>query len=106
MYAVIKAGCHQYRVEKGESLTIDKVEGQVGDKVSFDQVLLLKEKEEEGVILGKPTVKGAFVEAVIREQKRAPKVIIFKYKRRKNYKKKRGHKQPLTTVEIQKIGKK
>ncbi len=100
MYAVIKAGGHQYRVSPGQEVTVDFVEGKEGDKVTFDQVLMLGGKE---TVVGAPVVSGAKVEAVIKKQTRNPKVIVFKYKRRKNYKVTRGHKQPVTVVEIAKI---
>lgn len=97
MYAVIKAGGHQYRVTKGEVLEIDRLEGQEGDAVTFDKVMMLG---GETIKVGSPLIEGARVEAVIKEQKRAPKIIVFKKKRRQGYKRKRGHKQPLTLVEI------
>lgn len=100
MYAVIKAGGHQYRVKEGESLTIDKIEGNAGDKVVFDKVLMVGGTK---TVMGEPLVSGAAVEATIKEQTRDPKIIVFKYRRRKNYKKTRGHKQPVTVVEIGKI---
>jgi len=100
VYAVIKAGGHQYRVSPGQEVTVDFVEGKEGDKVTFDQVLMLGGKE---TVVGAPVVSGAKVEAVIKKQTRNPKVIVFKYKRRKNYKVTRGHKQPVTVVEIAKI---
>ena len=100
MYAVIKAGAHQYRVKEGDTFEIDKVDGAAGDKIKFDQVLMLGGEKPR---FGLPLISGASVEAVIKEQARQPKIIIFKYKRRKNYKKKRGHKQPVTVVEISKI---
>lgn len=101
MYAVIKTGSHQYRVQEGETLTIEKVEGNPGDSLSFSDVLMLQ--NGESTVVGKPLVEGATVEAKICEQSRADKVIVFKYKRRKNYKVKRGHKQHQTVVEISKI---
>ena len=100
-YAVIQAGGHQYRVKEGDTLPIDKLDGQVGDKVRFDRVLLVQ--DDQGIQVGKPFLAKALVEATIKEQKRDKKVLVFKYKRRKNYKKMRGHKQPLTVVEIGKI---
>ncbi len=100
MYAVIKAGGHQYKVEEGNTLTVDFIQGNPGDKVSFDKVLMLSTKQ---TVVGKPLVAGATVEAVIKEQSRLPKVIVFKYRRRKNYKKTRGHKQPVTQIEVTKI---
>lgn len=100
MYAVIKAGGHQYRVKEGDVLQIDKLEGQAGDKVTFDKVLMVGGAK---TTIGAPLVAGASVDATIKEQLRAPKIIVFKYKRRKNYKRTKGHKQPITTVEIGKI---
>lgn len=100
-YAVIQAGGHQYRVKEGDTLPIDKLIGEVGDKVCFDKVLLVQ--NEKGIHFGKPFLAKAQVEATIKEQTRDKKVLVFKYKRRKNYKKMRGHKQPITVVEIGKI---
>lgn len=97
MYAVIKASGHQYRVSEGEEITIDYQKGNVGDKLSFDQVLMVSDK------VGAPLVDGASVEAVIKKQTHNPKVVVFKFKRRKDYKRTRGHKQPMTVVEISKI---
>lgn len=100
-YAVFQAGGHQYRVKVGDTIPVDKLDGQVGDKVSFDKVLLVN--DEKGIQFGKPFLAKAHVEATIKEQKRDTKVLVFKYKRRKNYKKMRGHKQPITVIEIGKI---
>ena len=100
MYAVFKTGAHQYNVKEGDVLTIDKIEGGAGDKVTFDQVMLVGGNSPK---IGAPLVAGASVEAVIEEQTRNPKIIVFKYKRRKNYKKTRGHKQPVTVVKVSKI---
>lgn len=100
MYAVIKSGGHQYRVTEGLQFDVQKIAGNEGDKVTFDQVLLVGGKS---LNVGSPTVSGATVEATIKRQFRDDKVWVFKYKRRKNYKKLRGHRQPLTTVEVTKI---
>jgi large subunit ribosomal protein L21 len=97
MYAVIKTGGKQYRVSKGDKIFVEKLEGNVGDAVSFDQVLLLG---GEAVKVGKPLVAGAKVEAKILEHGRGEKIIIFKFRRRKNYHRKTGHRQPFTTLEI------
>lgn len=97
MYAVIKTGGKQYRVSKGDKIFVEKLEGNVGDAVSFDQVLLLG---GEAVKIGKPLVSGAKVEAKILEHGRGEKVIIFKFRRRKNYHRKTGHRQPFTTLQI------
>ena len=83
-----------------KSEEVDFLKGNEGDKVTFDQVLMVGGSTPK---VGAPLVSGATVEATIKEQTRASKVIVFKYKRRKNYKRTRGHKQPLTIVEIGKI---
>lgn len=100
MYAVIQTGAHQYRVKEGDTVTIDKIEGNAGDKVTFDKVMMVGGSK---VVVGAPLVAGASVEATITGQTRNPKIIIFKYKRRKNYKRTQGHKQPVTVVTIGKI---
>ena len=100
-YAVIQAGGHQYRVQEGDTIPIDKIDGQVGEKVIFDKILLMK--NENGMQVGQPFLSNIQIEATIKEQKRDKKIIVFKYKRRKNHKKMRGHKQPLTVVEIGKL---
>jgi len=100
MYAVIKAGAHQYRVSEGDELTIDLVNGNEGDALKFDQVLLVGGDKQ---MIGQPLVSGASVLATIKRQMFNPKVTIFKYRRRKGYKKTRGHKQPVTVVQIGKI---
>ena len=100
MYAVIKAGGHQYMVRQGEEVTVDRIAGNEGDAVIFDHVLMIGGDKP---VFGVPIVNGAKVEAVIKQQTRDPKVIVFKFRRRKNYKKTRGHKQPVTVVEIKNI---
>ncbi len=102
MFAVVKSGGHQYKVEKGDEVVVDKINGNVGDSVDLDKVLMLG---GETPSFGAPFVKGAKVEAVIKTQNRAPKIIVFKYNRRKNYKVNRGHKQPQTVIEIKNISK-
>ncbi len=97
MYAVIKTGGKQYRVAKGDKIFVEKLAGNVGDAVSFDQVLMIG---GDTIKLGKPLVAGAKVEAKILEQDRGKKVIIFKFRRRKNYHRKTGHRQPFTALEI------
>lgn len=98
MYAVIKTGGKQYRVSKGEKLRVEKLAGNVGDVVTLGEVLLLG--EGESIKVGQPTVSGAKVEAKIVAQDRADKIIIFKFRRRKNYRRKSGHRQPFTALEI------
>jgi large subunit ribosomal protein L21 len=100
MYAVFKTGSKQYRVEKGDKLRVEKLPGGVGDAVSFDDVLLVS---GEALKLGKPIVSGAKVEAKILSQGLGQKIIVFKFRRRKNYRRKRGHRQPFTALEITNI---
>jgi large subunit ribosomal protein L21 len=97
MYAVIKTGGKQYRVSKGDKLRVEKLPGNVGDAVTFDQVLLVG---GEALKLGKPLVGGAKVEAKITGQGLGKKLIVFKFRRRKNYRRKNGHRQPYTALEI------
>ena len=102
MYAVIKTGGKQYRVAKGDKLRIEKLPAAVGETVTFGEVLLLGGREGGGetLTLGKPLVAGAKVEAKVVGQDRAKKIIVFKFRRRKNYRRKNGHRQPFTAVEI------
>lgn len=98
MYAVIKTGGKQYRVAQGDRLRVEKLPGNVGDNVTLGEVLLVG--SGEGVKVGAPLVSGAKVEAKIVAQDRSPKIIIFKFRRRKNYRRKTGHRQPFTALEI------
>ena len=100
MYAVIKTGGKQYRVEKGDKLRVEKLAGSVGDAVTFDQVLMVA---GEALKLGKPLVGGAKVEAKIVGQGLGKKLVVFKFRRRKNYRRKNGHRQPFTALEITSI---
>jgi len=97
--AVIKTGGKQYKIAPKQKLKIEKIEGEEGGKVSFDEVLLLVENTKTQV--GQPFIKGAKVSAKILKQDRADKVTIFKYKSKKRYHVKRGHRQPFSLVEIQ-----
>ena len=97
MYAVIKTGGKQYRVSEGDRLRIEKLPGDVGASVQFDDVLMLG---GDKVAVGTPVVTGAKVTGQILAQDRAKKVIVFKMKRRKRYRRKRGHRQPFTDVKI------
>jgi large subunit ribosomal protein L21 len=97
MYAVFKTGGKQYRVAKGDRLRVEKVIGNVGESITFDEVLLVG---GESLKLGTPMVGGAKVEAKIVDQALGRKIIVFKFRRRKNYRRKRGHRQPFTALEI------
>jgi large subunit ribosomal protein L21 len=98
MYAVVKTGGKQYRVSKGDRVRIEKIPGDVGTEVSFDQVLMIGGTDD--VKVGTPVVSGATVSARIVKQDRSRKVMVFKFKRRQGYKKKQGHRQAYTQVEI------
>ncbi len=101
MFAVIKTGGKQYIVKPGDRLKVEKIEGQIGDTVEISEVLLINKNGE--VKIGTPVVEGAKVIATIVEQGKAPKVIVFKKKAKKGYKRKRGHRQFYTTIEIKEI---
>ena len=98
MFAVIKTGGKQYKVAAEDTITVMTLAGEPGDKVTFDTVLMLV--DGEATTVGAPLVAGATVSAEIVEQARGPKVIAFKKRRRKNSKRKRGHRQDLTIVRI------
>ncbi len=97
MYAVIKTGGKQYRVTEGQSLRVEKLAGDPGQTVTFNEVLLLGGDKPT---IGQPTVAGAKVEAQIVRHDRADKIIVFKFRRRKNYRRKQGHRQPYTELKI------
>ncbi len=101
MYAVIRTGGKQYKVAPEDVLQIEKLEAAAGDAVNFSDVLMVA--GESGPQFGAPLVSGALVSAEVVEHGRGPKVIIFKKKRRQNYRRKRGHRQELTTVRILEI---
>jgi large subunit ribosomal protein L21 len=98
MYAVIKTGGKQYRVSKDDVIEVEKIDGDAGAKVTFGDVLMIGDEGKLNV--GKPTVAGASVDAEVIEQKRAKTIIVFKKIRRQNYRRRNGHRQPLTKVRI------
>lgn len=97
MFAVIQTGGKQYRVAEGDRLRVEKLAGDVGSKITFDKVLLVG---GESTKVGTPLVSGAKVSAEIVAQDRDKKVIVFKFRRRKNYRRKQGHRQPYTELKI------
>lgn len=101
MYAVIASGGKQYRVREGDILRVEKITGEVGQPVSFDKVLLLA--DDDNVQVGRPAVDSALVSGHIVEQGKSRKVVVFKYKRRKRYRRKQGHRQLFTAVKIDSI---
>ncbi len=98
MFAIIETGGKQYRVTKDDVISIEKIAGKPGDNVTLDQVLLLN--DDKDINLGTPLLKGAKVSATIVNQAKADKVIVFKKKRRKNYRRLKGHRQELTYLKI------
>ena len=98
VYAVIKTGGKQYRVQQGDVIYIEKLDSQAGDAVSFDEVLLVG--KEGATEIGNPTVSGAKVEGKVLSQVKGRKIVVYKYKAKKNERKKQGHRQPYTKVEI------
>ena len=100
MYAVIATGGKQYRVSEGDVIFIEKIDAEVDSTVSFDVLLVGNDGE---VKVGTPLVEGAKVEGKVLGQVRGEKIIVYKYKSKKNYHRKNGHRQPYTKVEITKI---
>jgi large subunit ribosomal protein L21 len=101
MYAVVASGGKQYKVEAGEILRVEKIEGDVGAPVAFDKVLMFSDGEH--VQIGQPVLTNVVVNGHIVEQKRAKKILVFKYKRRKRYRRKQGHRQYFTAIKIDSI---
>ena len=100
-YAVVKTGGKQYRVAEGDTIRVEKLAGEPGGSVTLDDVLLVVDGET--VSVGKPTVEGAKVTAEVVEEGRARKVLVFKYRRRKRYRRKNGHRQPFTALKVTSI---
>ena len=101
MYAVIQTGGKQVKIEKGEHVVVEKLPGNPGDEVVIDKVLLLGGTDK--VVIGRPMVDGAKVVAKVVSQRRGPKIIVFKKRSKKGYKKTQGHRQYITELEIKEI---
>lgn len=101
MFAVIETGGKQYKVKKGDIITVEKIEGGEGTKVEFNKVLLLNTGDQ--LKIGTPLVEGVKVEGEILKQGKGEKLIVFKFKRRKRYRRKKGHRQLYTQVKINEI---
>jgi large subunit ribosomal protein L21 len=101
MFAVVRTGGKQLRVEPGESVRVEKLAGEIGEAVEFREVLLVGGDGEARI--GTPLVKGATVVGTITDQARGPKLTIFKMKRRTGYRRKSGHRQPYTEVRVDRI---
>lgn len=102
-FAVIKTGGKQYIVAEGDKLLIEKLGQPIGAEFDFDQILLVTNGAPENAKIGSPLVEGAKVKARVLERGRGDKKIVFKYSNKTRYKKKKGHRQPFTRVEILKI---
>src|SRR5690554_5467854 len=100
MYAVVEIGGKQYKVQEGDVIFVDKLPAEEGDVVTFDKVLAVS--QEGTITFGKPLVSGAKVEAKVLGHGKDKKIIVFKYKPKKNYRRKQGHRQPYTKVQIDK----
>ena len=101
MYAIIRTGGKQYRVQQGDEFRVEKLDAQVGDTVVFDEVVAVG---GDKFVAGTPLVEGCAVTAEVLEQGKADKVIIYKYKAKKDYRRKNGHRQPYTLVKVTEIG--
>ena len=101
MYAIVKTGGKQYKVAQGDVLFVEKLEANEGDVVTLDQVLAVA--GENGLTVGAPVVEGATVTAKVVAQGKAKKVIVYKYKAKKDYRRKQGHRQPYTKLVIESI---
>lgn len=101
MYAIIKTGGKQYKVSEGDLVRVEKLPYEVGETVEFDEVLLVA--NDSDVKVGAPTVENAKVSATVEDQNKSKKVIVYKYKPKKMYRKKQGHRQPYTLVKIDSI---
>jgi len=101
LYAIVKTGGKQYRVEEGQVLRVERLLGAAGESVKLGDVLFLA--DGDATRLGSPSVEGASVTGTVLEQGRGAKVRVFKYKKRKHYRKTRGHRQEFTAVRIDKI---
>lgn len=101
MFAIIKTGGKQYKVREGDELKIEKLDKEEGEEVVFEDVLLVAEEEDsDSVDIGTPNVEGATCKGEVLAQTKDDKVVIFKFKPKSNYKKKKGHRQPKTKVKI------
>jgi large subunit ribosomal protein L21 len=98
VYAVIKTGGKQYRVQQGDVIFVEKLNAQADEAVTFEEVLLVGDAEQSKV--GTPVVEGAKVEGKVLAQVKGQKIVVYKYKAKKNERKKQGHRQPYTKVEI------
>jgi len=101
MYAVVQTGGKQYKVKAGDILRVEKMTGEIGNPVTFDKVLMFS--DGDNTIIGTPMLESVIVKGHIVEQDKSKKILVFKYKRRKRYRRKQGHRQAYTAVKIDQI---
>lgn len=101
MYAIVESGGRQYRAEEGHSFSVEKLPFEVGDQIELDKVLLMA--NDDGIKIGQPTVEGVSVKATVVEQYRGKKIFVWKYKPKKRYRRRRGHRQSYTRLRIDEI---
>ncbi|MGD8981920.1 MAG: 50S ribosomal protein L21 [Desulfobacterales bacterium] len=101
MYAIVKTGGKQYKIHEGDIIRIEKIDGNIGNPISFDQVLMFSDGENTSI--GQPILDNVTVKGHIVEQGKGKKIIVFKYKRRKRYRRKQGHRQQFTAIKIDQI---
>ncbi|MBH5317148.1 50S ribosomal protein L21 [Paenibacillus sp. GSMTC-2017] len=101
MFAIIETGGKQYKVQQGDVIYIEKLDGGEGENVTFDRVLAVSGKD--GFVTGTPLLSGATVTGKVEKHGKGQKIIVYKYKAKKNYRRKQGHRQPYTKVTIEKI---
>jgi large subunit ribosomal protein L21 len=101
MYAVVKSGGKQYKVQEGETFRVEKLPGEVGAEITFNDVLMFSDGET--VQVGTPVLDNVTVKGTVVEQGQAKKILVFKYKRRKRYRRKQGHRQPYTAIKVDSI---
>jgi large subunit ribosomal protein L21 len=101
MYAIVETGGKQFKVSQGDTIYVEKLDAEVGSSITLDKVFLVS--TDKGVSVGTPTVDGAKVVAKVEEHGKGKKIVVFKYKAKKNYHKKQGHRQPYTKLKIEAI---
>jgi len=103
MYAIVKTGGLQYKVQPGDIVTVNKLDGEIGSEIILNEVLMVVDPQKDSVSVGRPVVSGISVSAEITAQTKGEKIIVFRSRRRKGYRKKNGHRQLLTRLKIKDI---
>mgnify|MGYP001256888963 CR=1 FL=1 len=103
MYAVVRTGGKQYKVSPGQKFTVEKLKGEKGSVLSLEDILLIAPDTEKDPIVGRPVVEGAKIECEVLSQARSKKAIVFKFRRRKRYMRKKGHRQQLTMLKVKDV---